>query len=379
MSLAAAPRARARPALAAVEQAVVIGGGPAGAAAAIALGRAGLAPLLIERDAETRDTLCGGFLSWMTVRRLVALGVDPFALGAHRVTRLAVFAGRRSGEAALPAAAAGLSRRALDTAMLAQAEMAGARIERGVAARAFDAARLRLDDGGMVAARNWLLATGKHELRGCQRPRVDGDPAIGLRWRIAASPALDRMIGGRIELHLFRGGYAGLVRHEDGAANLCLAVRRSRFAELGSRTEVQLAELERACPALGERLDAAAEIDPPQAIANIPYGWRAGAGDGDCFRIGDQAAVIPSLAGEGIALALASGAAAAQALLRGEEPGAWQRRFSRGLGLPFAVAGALWHAGERPWGAAAITGAVRMAPGLATAMARWTRVDTAAA
>jgi flavin-dependent dehydrogenase len=44
------------------------------------------------------------------------------------------------------------------------------------------------------------------------------------------------------------------------------------------------------------------------------------------YPVGDQLAVIPSFSGDGTALALASGIAAAQAVLRGEGAGQFQRR-----------------------------------------------------
>ena len=47
----------------AVSGAVVIGGGPAGAAAAIHIARAGRAVTLIERNAGPTDKVCGDFLS----------------------------------------------------------------------------------------------------------------------------------------------------------------------------------------------------------------------------------------------------------------------------------------------------------------------------
>ena len=205
--------------------ALIVGGGPAGAAAAIGLARRGLRPLLIERDAETRDALCGGFLSWATLDRLRGLGVDAGALGARSIDRLALFAGSRSAEADLPAPAAGLTRQVLDTALLASAARAGTGIERGVMARRWDAGRILLGDGTEITAGAILLATGKHELRGVGRPKGD---TIGMRYRLAASPALDRLLDRRIELHLFRGGYAGLLLQEDGSANLCL--RDTRLA-----------------------------------------------------------------------------------------------------------------------------------------------------
>ncbi len=354
--------------------ALIVGGGPAGSAAAIGLARGGGTPLLIERDAETRDALCGGFLSWATIARLAKLGVDPFALGAHRIERVVLLHGERRAEARLPAPAAALSRRALDTAMLANAERAGARIERGVGARAFEDGALRLDDGAEIIGERTILATGKHELRGLARPKAGANAAIGLRWRLAPSPALTRLVEGRIELHLFRGGYAGLNLQEDGGANLCLAVRPARFAEAGHRPETLLAELEAEAPALAARIAAAAAIGPAQAIANVPYGWRATGGEAGLYRIGDQCGVIPSLAGEGMAIAIGSGCAVAEAILRGEPATAFQPRFARRLHRPISLATALWHAAEHPAGARALIAAVRIAPGLAGLAARLTRL-----
>ncbi len=354
---------------------LIVGGGPAGSAAAIGLARAGLAPLLIERDAETRDALCGGFVSWATLRRLAGLGVDPLTLGAHRIERLALFSSRGSAEARLPAPAAALSRRTLDSALLAQARATGAAVERGVGARALEEGRLRLDDGTEIAANHFILATGKHELRGAARPRQGGDVAVGLRWRLGASAALTRLLSGRIELHLFRGGYAGLVLQEDGGANLCLAARRSRLAEGEGRPERLLAALAEEAPMLAARLEVASSVGAPQAIANVPYGWRALAAEPGCYRIGDQAGVIPSLAGEGIAIAVASGLAAADAITRGDPAERFQPGLARRLRLPLSIAGALWHLAEHPAGARALIAATRTLPPLAGLAARLTRVD----
>lgn len=355
--------------------ALIVGGGPAGAAAAIGLARAGLSALLIERDRETRDTLCGGFLSWATIARLEVLGVNPARLGAQRIERLALFAGRRQAEAALPAPAAALSRRALDAALLARAEAVGADIQRGIAARGYEHGRLRLDDGREVAANPLILASGKHELRGVARPRADGDTAIGLRWQLGPCPSLTRLIDRRIELHLFRGGYAGLVQQEEGNANLCLAVRHSRFTEAGQRPDALLTALAEECPSLAARLTASSSIGSAQAIANIPYGWRAKATSPGIYRVGDQAGVIPSLAGEGIAIAIASGQAAAAAIARGETAERFQAAFAHRLGRAIPLATLLWRAAEHPASAAGLIGAMRAVPALAGLAARLTRVD----
>lgn len=361
--------------------ALILGGGPAGAAAAIRLSRADFRPLLVERTAVPGDALCGGFLSWRTLATLESLGVPPEALGGAPVRRVRLIAGKAQAEARLPAQAVGVSRHRLDALLIERAIAMGAAVERGAAARAIGHGVVRLADGGELRPEALLLATGKHDLRGLARPATarGRDPVLGLRTRIATPPALTRLVGDAIELHLFDRGYAGLVLHEDGSANLCMAVHRSRLDAAGA-PETLLAELGGENPALGERLafrTGAAAID---AVANIPYGWRATEGTPGLFRLGDQAAVIPSLAGEGIGIALASGDSAARALLAGG-PGAataWQHGFARRAYRAMAVAGVLRGLAESRAGARALVALARLTPGLAGPLAEMTRIRSIA-
>lgn len=358
--------------------ALIVGGGPAGSAAAIRLARAGATPLLIERERETGDALCGGFLSWRTLAMLEELGLDHKALHGAPIDRVRLFAGLRSAEARLPGPAIGLSRQSLDSALLAFAERQGATVERGAAAReALTPTRIRLDDGGEIEGGALLLATGKHDLRGLARPHEEAadDPALGLRVHLDRSPALAAMVGGAIELHLFDRGYAGLLLQEDGRANLCLAVRKSRLTEAGGKPVALVEAIGREAPALGERLAWLPSEPAIDAIGSVPYGWRARSSDVGLFRLGDQAGVIASLAGEGIGIALASGVAAARALIAGGSSSDFQRAFASRLARPMATASAIRALAERPATAAAITSMVRAAPSLAHVVARLTRID----
>ena len=329
--------------------ALIVGGGLSGAATAIGLARAGLPHLLVERSRETGDAICGGFLSWRTLETLAGLGIAPDTLNPDRIARIRVFAGRRQVDADLPHPAISVSRRRLDSVLLAEAVRLGTPVERGVTVREIDGITLRTGDGTSIATDALFLASGKHDVRGVARPDAARgiDPTLGIRVRVAPSPALCRSLAGGIELHLFDRGYAGLAMQEDGSANLCLAVHRSRLQAAGSPAQL-LQALGREMPVLGEwvaRIDSDAPID---AIANVPYGWRQRTGVDAVFRLGDQAGVIPSLAGEGMGIALASGVSAAAAYGRGGSGAAamWQEDFARRLARPIGIAGIVRHVAE---------------------------------
>jgi flavin-dependent dehydrogenase len=343
---------------------IIIGAGPAGCAAAITLALGGNRPLLLERDAEVGDALCGGFVSWRTMETLQSLGVE---LPGHPITHLRIFSGQKRASAPLPQPSHGLSRHAMDSALVKRAVHCGAGIERGVVVR--DLKSISLTQGAAV-----LLATGKQDLKGHERPRLDPDPALGLRIRLPASPALRALIGDSIELHIFRKGYAGVELQEDGTANICLAVRKSLLAQAGRNPAALLHQLAADNPHFGDRMggfDARTQID---AVANVPYGWRQTADPHGLYRLGDQCAVIPSLAGEGNGIALASGQSAARALLAGIQPGQWQKDFAQRTRRPVGLATGLWRMSELPLGGRVLTQMLRAFPSLAVWAADATRI-----
>jgi flavin-dependent dehydrogenase len=344
---------------------LIVGGGPAGATAAILLARSGQAPVLVERRERPGGIVCGGFLGWDALAALRALGVEPLALGAVPITHVRLVAGRHSAETRLPAEAAGLSRVTLDVAMLALAESAGASLLRGTAVKRVASTTAELADGSHIAAKQLILATGKHAMRGVARDAPAG--SVGLRAAIPVPPHLK----GRIELHLFRGGYAGLLMQEDGLANLCLSVQPERLREAGGQPEALIADLAKEAP---EIADLGATAQHWDAIAAVPYGWRARTTSPDLYRVGDQAAVIASLAGDGIAIALASGRAAADAILASEDAATFTTRFAARAAKPLRHAETIRHIAEAPFAAALTVACLNRLPALARHAARLTRI-----
>lgn len=353
----------------------IIGAGPAGCAVAIALARLDAHPLLIDRDEEVGDPLCGGFLSWRTAQQLHSLGIDPAAMGAHRVTKLRLFDGKREAGLDLPHAAWGLSRHAMDTAMRAKALSEGARI-------AFDTVR-EVRPGHVIGKANeWkahdiFLASGKHDIRGRSRPRNHEDTALGLRLRLPPTPDRHRLLEKAIELHLFPGGYAGIVLQEGGSANICLALRKSALRDADSSPETLFAQVADNNPAFAARLGGDWRKGRFDTIGAVPYGFIATDTEPGIWRLGDQAAVIPSLAGEGISIALASGIMAAGYWHETCDSRGFQHDFARKARKPVRLASLAWHLAEMRLGARAAIALAHIAPSLIATFADLARIEAA--
>lgn len=353
---------------------LIIGAGPAGAMAAIALARAGAQPVLIDRDESVGDALCGGFLSWRSAERLRGVGLDLADLGAHPVTKLALYAGGAEAHVDLPDRGFGLSRRGLDTAMRGLAVASGADLQ-------ID--RIRQLSPGVAEGerREWhsgsiFLAAGKHDVRGAARPRQSSDPALGLRIRLPAQAGLTRLLAGKIELHLFPGGYAGIVLQEGGSANICLALRKSMLAGAGGDPRALLDRMAAEHPQFGQRMAFAASDLPIDSVGAVPYGWIAQTTQPGLFRLGDQAAVIPSLAGEGMSIAFASGAMAAKFWLEGGGGAAenYQRAIAHAARRPVSVAKLIWETAESKRFGGPLVKMAGLAPWLTNLAMRMSRI-----
>jgi flavin-dependent dehydrogenase len=323
---------------------IILGGGPAGSAAAIELALAGRRVALLERSLAAHDKVCGDFLSTEALTSLSSLCLNLSALpsGARPVPIHNVRLAGRLGisSATLPFAAQSLTRRTLDEALLQRASAAHALVLRGHSAESLHRTGnlWRVSINGpdytyALTAPHVFLATGKHDLRGLPRPLL-GTHAdlVGLKMYLRLAPAQLAALRDTIELFLLPGGYGGLslvekpsdnpaekpsaTPAETNSANLCFVIRRSLLRDAGRGWDA-LSALLMQTPHLRTRLAGAEPLLPrPLAISPIPYGLlRRHAIAENLWAIGDQAAVIPSFTGDGLALALHSGRFAAHTLL----------------------------------------------------------------
>lgn len=357
-------------------EAIVVGGGLAGAALGMQLARHGRRVEILEQSAAMHHKVCGEFLSREAVIYLEQLGLDLHALGAVAIHGVRLHARATITACELPFAALSLTRRALDETLLARAAAAGATVLRGCRVESLDRDaqgwRARLTGGALRTARAAFLATGKHDLGGHRRPAGWQNDLVAFKMYFRLSPAQQRALQGWVELFLFSGGYAGLQMVEAGESNLCLLVQRSTLDRCHRDWPTLLAHMGRYSAPLAERLEAAAPLLPkPLALSSIPYGMlRAEAQDG-VWRLGDQAAVIPSFSGDGMSIALHSAHLAAEIYLRGGTAAEYAQRLHAQLKGSVRLATAL---SRLMVAAPVLAQAVRVWPGVLRQFAAHTRV-----
>lgn len=366
------------------DEVLILGGGVAGCAASIALARKGRGVTLIEREPTPRHKVCGEFLSGEALEDLHALGIDLASLGAVPIDYVRLAAARRAAEAPLPFPAASLTRKALDTGLIAEALAAGVRVERGRSVQTLRRSssniwQATLDDGSTCEAPTVFLATGKHDLRGYTRPE-DPERWVGFKmyFRLAHTQAAE--LARASELMLYPGGYGGIQPVEDGNANLCWVIQQKYLARVGHRWEDLLAKMQQDCPHLAMRLAGAEQLlAKPIAITHIPYGFIRRTTDEGLYCIGDQAAVIPSFTGDGISIALHTARCAAAAYLAAEPAPVFQAKLRSALKAQMRLAEFAADGLNNALARAVLPFCLRVWPGVMRVTARLTRVAQHAA
>jgi flavin-dependent dehydrogenase len=307
----------------------IIGGGPAGTAAALEARHQGLSVAIWERDRFPRDKVCGEFISSEALPVLQSEIPSTVARGTGILRAEFVCDNGLSRTFRLPRPALGLSRRRLDVALWQACEAAGVEVHEGKAvSRVY-----KLGSGGrqppaweietatgsprranalIVACGRWWAIDGLSSPVGRRDSLTRGD-WIGAKAHFAGIPPRDR-----VEMYFFRGGYCGLAPVEDGAFNVCClvrgeTVRQSRPKALEDFAEwlAQVSHL----AALEKSLRGAQQVSAVVTTAPVHLSRRLAAQRG-VLLVGDASGFLDPFTGEGISMALHSGRLAAQGVAR---------------------------------------------------------------
>jgi flavin-dependent dehydrogenase len=355
--------------------AVVVGAGLAGSSVALDLARRGWRVLLVEAERYPVHKMCGEFLSPETRGLFRALGVEREidASGAVPIRRVAITSPAGAvWRASLPGEATGLSRWALDPILVDAAVRAGAE---GVQAAAVRSVRGDADGGFRVAygaggaarearARLVVGAFGKRSRLDKRLGRDSGGRGAGfVAFKMHYEGAdLDDWV----ELHAFDGGYCGMSHVEGGRVNACLIARTEVLRAAGGSFEAMREGVMRSNAALAARFDRLRPVmERPVAIARVAFETK-GLVAGGVLMVGDTAAMIAPLCGDGMAMALRSAeilAPLADRYLAGEATHAalareyerrWRREFAGRLRLGRALQAALFRPSVARAGLAAL-------------------------
>ena len=356
--------------------ALVLGGGLAGSMVALELARAGRQPVVLERTKSAHHKVCGEFLSGEAIHYLARHNVNPAALGAVRLHAVRLVLRKAIIEDTLPFPAYSLTRSLLDEALLLRAASAGVDVQRNCTVESVQQEEgawcASVRDGRCFRSKHAFLATGKHDLRGWPRPAGTHRGLVAFKMYYRLTPQQHAALGDAIELILFPGGYAGLQPVEGGRVNLCLLITGKCLKGAGSSWAGVSSHLMRHSPHLAARLDRATPLlDAPLTAAHIPYGHVQATSPNGLWYVGDQAAVIPSFCGDGMAIALHSGAVAAQHFLQGDRSETYQLQLRAQLRRRLALATRLSQVLVALPEAAQI---VRLAPTLLSRIALMTRI-----
>jgi flavin-dependent dehydrogenase len=358
--------------------AIVAGGGPAGAAIGTLLARHGRSVMLFEKTAAAQDKMCGEFFSEEGSRYLAALGVDLRALGAVTIDRVRLTARDVLAECALPFPGLSLPRRIVDEQLLQRASESGVMVVRGTSVEQLTGTPsewcARLSDGAEQRSKDAFVATGKYDLRGRKRNGGSQNDLVAFKMYFRLSAQQEEHLRGWVELILFPGGYAGLQLVGEGCANLSLLLTKSELKRCGAEWSRVLTHAITSSAHLASRLAGATQLrSRPITLSSIPYGYRRTATEDAPWYLGDQGAVMPSFTGDGMSIALHSAFLAADAYQRGVTAHAYQTMLARQLKRPVQFATTL---SRCMLSMPALAQALRLHPGAMAWIASWTRVPS---
>ncbi len=326
---------------------IVVGGGPAGASAAIHLAQGGVRVMLAEQKKFPRAKLCGEFISPECLTHFARLGVGQQMriAGACGVAQT-IFYTQAGRSVAIPNAwfgaggetcALGLSRAEMDNVLLARARAVGVEVLEGAAASVLleggrvggirlhtghgervCKARVTIDATGRARAlvRRVASELGRDARRGELRAAHDGSRRRAPFVAFKAHLENTRGAEATCEIYFYRGGYGGLSPVEDGRSNLCFIARAPDVRACGSDAGRVMREIVMTNRRAARALEGARVSTEWLGVALESFGRGEPAPAEGLLTIGDAASFIDPFTGSGMLMALESGELAAATIAR---------------------------------------------------------------
>jgi 2-polyprenyl-6-methoxyphenol hydroxylase-like FAD-dependent oxidoreductase len=308
--------------------ALVIGGGVAGATAAILLAGAGWSVAVVEKRVFPRRKVCGECVAAPNLELLDALGLggDFGALAGPPLERVALYAGESEVRADLPRLRGSshpwgraLGRERLDALLLERAARLGAEVwqpwsvvdvARRAGAHECALATNGARESARLVARVVIDAHGSWEPAPAAGGSARPAPAASDLFAFKANFARANLDPGLLPVLAFDGGYGGLVIGDGGRLTLACCVRRDalrdgRAAAPGTSAGLAVeALLERSCAGVRRALDGAERSGPWLSVGPIRPGRREPWTERGGFAVGNAVGEAHPILGEGISMAM---------------------------------------------------------------------------
>ncbi len=285
----------------------VVGGGPAGLAAAIAARKRGLQVIVADRAKPPIDKACGEGLMPDGVAALREIGVELTAADGVPFRGIRFLDRELQAEARFPDSGCGLGMRRtrLHEILIRAAEQAGAELWWQTPVEAVEEGRVTA--GGRTVRCRWIAgADGAlsrvREWCGLQ-PVWSTARRMGLRQRFRIEPWTDFV-------EVYWAGNCQAYVTPTGPDEICVAL-------LGTDKEVGVEELPSVFPKLGARLAGAERLEGARGAISMSSRLAA-VTKGNVALLGDASGTVDAITGEGMHLAFRQAAALAEALAAGD-------------------------------------------------------------
>ena len=390
--------------------AIVVGGGPSGAAAAALLAQAGWRVAVVEKALFPRRKVCGEFISATTWPLLGELGVSGqlLEIAGPPVRRIGVYAGNVMVTAELVSTAAlaqsawgrAVGREHLDTLLLQRAAIAGATIWQPFALaqfvehdRGYDCIIVnkatresRVLQSRLIIAAHGSWESGPLPTQDLRRPSRPAD-LFGFKAHFMGS-TLPRDL---MPLLAFPGGYGGMVHTDAARISLSCCIRRDQLERCRRQApdvragEAVLLHIASSCKGVSLALAGARSDGAWLSSGPLRTGIRTFGRNG-IFAVGNAAAETHPIVAEGISIAIQSAALLCEQLIarpelirdgasavsackaaRAHYAAAWRANFSPRLLVAAVFAGVF----TRPFATHIATTLLERFPQLLAEGARW--------
>ncbi|GAB4225744.1 MAG: NAD(P)/FAD-dependent oxidoreductase [Chlamydiales bacterium] len=303
---------------------VIIGGGTAGLSAAIRLGELGKSALIIESGTYPSHKICGEFFSPQSIEQLNHWGIKTI-----EIAQANFYVPGNKWSFTFPKKAGSLSHITFDPLLVSKAHKAEIFSNTKVTSivPGFSSHEITLSSGATIKTEKLLIATGKVLQK--KQKKMPAFPYFGIKSHFKLSKDI-----GSLEMFLFPGGYVGVSPIENGQCNIAGLISARLFLKYGSANRI-IETFKKKNSRFLEILANSNQIFSDWMVAPIPsFGFKQLPVWPNTYFLGDAAATVPPITGNGLSIAIRNGVLAAEYAIEKDATGfkyATQEGYSKSI------------------------------------------------